>query len=100
MYVCAAPFLRSVPQTGRRSKSPAPESRVIEMIESLPATDGSAIYIDLPPTHTLRLTPQLNDLGFRVVPIIQRWVAAPAVIPCGELSRQLVEAGAAARSID
>jgi hypothetical protein len=39
------------------------------------------------------MTPLLNRLGYLVVPIIQRWVAAPAVLRCERLLGLLVEYG-------
>jgi len=61
-----------------------------------PATVASrlAIFVDLAPTATLPLAGELNRRGYIVVPIIQRWMAAPAVLPCEELARQLLVSSA------
>jgi len=56
---------------------------------------GLALFIDLPPTRTLPATTLLNHLGFIVVPLIERWVASPAVVRCETLARDLAAYGCA-----
>jgi glutathionylspermidine synthase len=50
----------------------------------------TATFVDLPPTSVLPATVWLNQHGFIVVPIIQRWVAFPSVLDCSRLLDQLI----------
>ncbi len=89
MYVCAEPFLRSLPMP---TDKPPPEDRgALDIISTLREDQQLAVFVDLPPTRVLPLTPELNDLGFHLIPIVQRWPAAPAVLRCERLAEQLVE---------
>jgi hypothetical protein len=50
----------------------------------------TALFVDLAPELTLAATPILNRLGYAVVPVIQRWAVAPAVIRSATLLARLV----------
>lgn len=97
-YVCAAPFVGDVGiatldaaarTQARRARSHIPRT----VWQSLVAHEPTAIFVDLPPAWTLPSTPLLNELGFYVVPIIQRWTASPATLRCELLVAHLVELG-------
>lgn len=49
-----------------------------------------AALIDLPIEQTLLAAPLLVERGWYVVPVVQRWIASPAVLPCRRLCEQLV----------
>lgn len=90
-YVCAAPFLGDHPLPTARRPRRAPVARwLVGMATALPAEARPAIFVDLPPAATLGATPDLADLGFHVVPVIQRWAAHPAVLDCRALVDRLV----------
>ncbi len=55
------------------------------------------LLLDLPPEPVLRLAPLLVEHGWYVVPVIQRWLASPAILPCRALLRLLVEGSWRAR---
>ncbi len=59
-------------------------------MRALPDGERVAVFLDLPAGETLPATEQLARLGFVVVPVIQRWVVAPAILPCEDLQAQLV----------
>jgi hypothetical protein len=59
-------------------------------MDALPDRERSAVFLDLPPRETLPATEQIARLGFLIVPVIQRWVVAEAVLPCEDLQAQLV----------
>jgi len=66
----------------------------------LPGPDqpGTAIFIDLPPETTLGATVPLQRLGYIVVPVIQRWAVAPAVVRSERLLGLLVALAGDARA--
>jgi glutathionylspermidine synthase len=99
LYVCAAPFIgdaERILQTARPNARP-PRSRLIrplrELLGTIALDEAPAILVDLPPTQTVPAAAILNRLGFLVVPVIQRWVDRPAVLPSERLVNQLVAFG-------
>jgi hypothetical protein len=110
-YVCAAPFLdqprsadklraylsrqhvdaRIQPASASPKQTASRETGLIDLVDSLAPRKKAAIIIDLPPTQTLPASSALRASGFHIVPIIQRWVADGAVLPCAGL-RQLLHA--------
>lgn len=99
-YVCAAPFLAASWTATRvnRRRTGLPRQMLSQIVRSAQAAHP-AILIDLSPTRTLPSAPALNRLGFLVAPVIQRWVAAPAVLPCEPLLEELVAGAAQIRAI-
>jgi glutathionylspermidine synthase len=103
-YVCAAPFIGDAPelyQSGGVTALPArgrPPSVLARTLDQLSPNAPVALLIDLPPAQSLAATPRLNRHGFVVVPIIQRWLACPAVLSAQPLLRQLVRYGRVARA--
>jgi len=55
-----------------------------------PEVQKIAFFIDAPPTRVLPAAPWLTQLGYVVVPVIQRWTVAPAVLRSERLLAQLV----------
>jgi hypothetical protein len=51
----------------------------------------SALFVDLAPEITLAATPILNNLGYAVVPVVQRWAATPAIVRSETLLARLVD---------
>ena len=99
LYVCAAPFVGDAErcrQTARPGASP-PRNRLIrplrELLGTIAPDEAPAILVDLPPTQTLPAAAILHRLGYLVVPVIQRWVTRPAVLPSERLVSQLVAFG-------
>lgn len=89
-YVCAVPFL------GEVAEKPGPAYRAVgwrpvaKAIAALARDAPTAVFLDLAPARSLTAAPALIELGFFVVPLLQRWVAAPAVLRCEVLVRQLI----------
>ncbi|HVB96570.1 MAG TPA: hypothetical protein VNG11_02450 [Chloroflexota bacterium] len=52
--------------------------------------ERAAFFVDVSPTRVLPAAPWLNRRGFVVVPVIQRWSVAPAVLRSERLLAQLV----------
>ncbi len=50
----------------------------------------AVILADLPPEPLLAAAPLLVERGWYVVPVIQRWIATPAVLPCRRLLERLL----------
>jgi hypothetical protein len=48
------------------------------------------LLVDLPAEPILALAPLLVERGWYVVPIVQRWIASPAVLPCRRLIERLL----------
>lgn len=97
-YVAAAPFLGDPPAAASEPGRVRPRRVSPPLGDALRAIGGEvglALFVDLPPTRTLPATALLNDLGFIVVPIIERWVASPAVVRCDTLARDLAAYGCA-----
>lgn len=106
-YVCAAPFLGSVegellaagaypsrPVRGRRlAEARALVDWLVTCGDDAATIDGSplVVLVDAPSEPVLAVVPLLVARGWYVVPVIQRWIARPAVLPCGRLLRQLVD---------
>ncbi|MCC6173726.1 MAG: hypothetical protein IT305_00345 [Chloroflexi bacterium] len=64
---------------------------------ALPTRGRPALLVDLPIEATLTTTPILAKHGWYVVPVIQRWMAQPAVLPCARLLDRLLAVGALVR---
>lgn len=57
----------------------------------------SIVLVDLPPEPVLLLAPLLVEQGWYVVPVVQRWIASPAVLPCRRLMETLLHGARLAR---
>lgn len=89
-YVCAVPFLGdTVPGSAARAGQTRLGRWLVKTTTAIPVERHPAIFVDLPPVQILPATPELIGLGFVVVPVIQRWIARPAVIDGAALVRQL-----------
>lgn len=116
-YVCAAPFNAECGTSGEarilatRSRWPRPtppdgggtkQTRAGEqglsaaarlLIDRLDATakgERVAVFVDLPAVPTLAMAPVLCQRGIHPAPIIQRWVAEHAILPCEALVDTLI----------
>lgn len=89
-YVCAAPFLGRVALSFKAPARTQPARALADRIDMLAIDARVAVFVDLAATVTLPATALFNQLGFVVVPIIQRWVAAPAVVRCERLLELLI----------
>lgn len=88
-YVCAAPLLGTdlAPVPAGLPRVPRVIHRALSRVR---ADERMAIFIDLPPGPSLAATPLLRGHGFHVVPVIQRWGAAAAVLRSDLLLHWLV----------
>lgn len=89
-FVCAVPFLGDVPPVPRppgRERLPRTLDRALAAV---PPGETPAIFVDLPPSLTLPAAPGLSRRGLAAVPVFQRWVEYPAVVPCERTVAQLV----------
>jgi hypothetical protein len=99
-YVCAAPFLgtgdgeRLAREARGRATSPPRASRRQEALADrlLPPEEAppSGLLVDLPAEPILALAPLLAERGWYPVPVVQRWIARPAVLPCRRLIERLL----------
>jgi hypothetical protein len=94
-YLCAVPFLADVRCTARiASAGPgrtAPISGLLaDGLKQAPPPTRSAVFVDLPIEGTLRQSEALRCLGFRVVPVVQRWIEERAVLPGLNLLQDLI----------
>ncbi|MGE3271361.1 MAG: hypothetical protein AB7P40_21610 [Chloroflexota bacterium] len=117
-YVCAAPFLglgesdqlvqamRERLQRRLASRRPTGRDKVLTDLIlagaaasrggrgvpdfSLPNGGLPVVLVDLPSEPVLAVAPVLSARGWYVVPVIQRWIASPAVLPCRMLLERLV----------
>ncbi len=89
-YVCAAPFFGTLTTSPPSAPKTSLTSDLIRALDGLPSALRTAVFLDLPVTRTLAETPALESIGFRIVPVIQRWVASKAALPCEPLLEQLV----------
>lgn len=96
LYVCSAPFVGDR-ITIDRSGAGRPSRLVVDAVRSIPEEERAAIFVDLPTRLSLPSTPRLNDLGYVVVPVIQRWVTEPALLRSARLVDQLIRYGASVR---
>lgn len=89
-YVCAAPFLAE--GITPRALFPRPTEASHALVETVcrEGEEKRLIVVDLPARVTLAATPELHRLGYRVVPIIQRWIVPNAVLPSRRLLNALV----------
>ena len=51
---------------------------------------ATILLVDLPAEPVLSAAPLLVERGWYVVPVVQRWIASPAVLPCRRLVERLV----------
>jgi hypothetical protein len=101
-YVCAAPFLGLDDEIWRVRR---PVRRLTRQQRALADTLGggapsgglSMVIVELPPEPVLAIAPLLVQRGWYVVPVIQRWVASPAVLPCRRLIETLLHGAEHAR---
>jgi hypothetical protein len=49
----------------------------------------TVLLLDLPAEPLLAATPAFVERGWYVVPVVQRWIASPAVLPCRRLIERL-----------
>ena len=70
----------------------SPSARADEVSPVPHATDApfSIMLADLPAEPLLSVAPLLAARGWYVVPVVQRWIASPAVLPCHRLVERLV----------
>ena len=91
-YVCATPFLSDLaPSDAVQAERRLPRALAVALQPG--AAKRTAIFVDQAPERTLAATPALTRLGYVVVPVIQRWATAPAVVPSETLLAQLVGFG-------
>jgi hypothetical protein len=72
---------------------PAGQVRVPQVIRGVLSRvrdDRAAIFVDVPLATSLPSTGELRKAGYWVVPIIQRWAAERAVLPCERLVADLM----------
>src|SRR5262249_18434123 len=81
----------------RRLADRRPPPSLVQAINDADPSQPVAIFVDLLRTSVLPATVWLNQRGFVVVPVIQRWVAFPAVLNCSRLIEQLVTFGGRCR---
>jgi hypothetical protein len=112
-YVCAAPFLgageggiQRVVGEGRgwsqrqRALAEALTGEPLTPRPPLPTVgegEQAIVLVDLPPEPVLALAPLLVEQGWYVVPVVQRWIASPAVLPCRRLMDTLLRGAWVAR---
>lgn len=77
------PSSPAAPESGPAGHSRRPR-------EVRPAARPVAVLADLPVEATLAAAPLLAARGWYVVPVVQRWIASPAVLPCRRLIARLV----------
>jgi hypothetical protein len=126
-YVCAAPFLgddeggiqRAVGEgrgwtrrqralaealtgepgaSGAMHRAPTESASVGARCIAPASGEGfSIVLVDLPPEPVLAVAPLLVAQGWYVVPVLQRWIASPAVLPCRRLMDVLLRGAWRAR---
>ncbi|HVC35447.1 MAG TPA: hypothetical protein VNL16_18200 [Chloroflexota bacterium] len=96
-YVCSAPFVGPWGATLGTNARTRACARLLEEVAAIPPGERAAVFVDLPPRLTLPATAALNDLGYVVVPVIQRWIVAPATLDCRRLVDDLIIHGARVR---
>ncbi|HEX5415190.1 MAG TPA: hypothetical protein VFZ25_05955 [Chloroflexota bacterium] len=89
-YVCSAPFLAE--GITPRPVLPKPTAASHALVSSIGQLSEirPLVVVDLPTELTLAALPALHQLGYRVVPIIQRWIVPDAVLPSRRLLNALV----------
>ncbi|MFN8635107.1 MAG: hypothetical protein U0893_14725 [Chloroflexota bacterium] len=97
------PVERGLPDPGRpggvphRGRFGAPSRDLADWLAPSVAAGASAapdplvVLVDAPAEPILAVTPLLVARGWYVVPVVQRWIAKPAVLPCGRLLRLLLD---------
>jgi glutathionylspermidine synthase len=90
--VTAAPRLQSDDEPFERGlPDRCPPVALTDAIDrGLATADQTAIFVDLPLATVLPAAAWLNRRGFFVVPIVQRWVAWPALLDCALLLDHLI----------
>ncbi len=89
LYVCATPFLSELTVEMAAAVEPRVPTALARVVYG-GRNAGTAIFADLVPEVALLATPLLQRCGYHVVPVIQRWAVAPAVIRSETLLVRLV----------
>ena len=83
---------RGATQVGAMNCAPATSDPVGAQFIA-PAGGGassSILLVDFPAEPLLAAAPYLVERGWYVVPVVQRWIASPAVLPCRRLMERLM----------
>ena len=64
--------------------------RLLAVADGGPQPPRFVLLVDLPAEPILAVAPLLVERGWYVVPIVQRWIASPAVLPCRRLVERLM----------
>ena len=88
-YVCLTPLLEASLPRASRSFTPRARRAPLEQLERLDL-EGSVLLLDLPPLAGIGLARWIAARGLFPVPIVQRWPARPAVLPCRTLAAALL----------
>ncbi|MCC7370635.1 MAG: hypothetical protein IT306_19600 [Chloroflexi bacterium] len=91
-YVCAAPFLGTGESLQLAAGIPARPARTVPRSQGDDCRGDTfqVVLADVPAEPLLAAAPELTDAGWYVVPVIQRWIASPAVLPCRRLLELLL----------
>ena len=88
--VFAAPFFgryRADPAPGRSASA----QRLLRRLLPGPLAAEDAVFLDLDPALSLAALAYLRTLSDRIIPLIARWPAEPAILPVTPLLTQLVQ---------
>lgn len=86
-YVCAVPFLsdagavRMPPECRSSGRAELTYRPLAETVARGRPQTRSAVFIDLKIERTLPQTAALRALGFRVIPVVQRWIEPNGLLP-------------------
>jgi len=94
-YVCSVPFLATLTSELPEPAHPAAtlwvsDKPLAEGLELARSEGRAAVLVDLPIEDTLRQAEAIRRLGFRTVPVVQRWITPGAALPGRRLVRNLV----------
>ena len=96
-YVCAAPFQVTADAEALAQQAWARTTRPVRRGPSRasPVDLGvppapALVLLDLPPEPTIAAASSFVANGWYVVPVVQRWIASPAVLPCRRLMDRLI----------
>lgn len=96
-HASARPGMRAAPAVGLWTQQQRALAdallRTYPVADGLPASGShplSMLLLDLPVEPVLSIAPLLVAQGWYVVPVIQRWIGSPAVLPCRTLLLRLV----------
>ena len=87
--VFAAPFFGRLTQRPGEGRARAALAAFRHLLPD-PPEDEDAVLVDLEPTLSLAAVPYLRSLSGRIVPLIARWPAEPAVLPVAPVLGLLV----------